>query len=196
MSQLNMTPVYVSDMIGEAAVKVDAALFGTEVKNDAGAVIGTFPHVYYMHGHPLEIVNILQEKLKLDDEKLERFPLIMLFHDFEIVRNSNVMYGDANLNMAIAALTQPNLTTPERYEQTFRPYLMPIYVELLKQIGASTYFVNALAQINHTRIDRVYWGRTGLYGNVGNQFNDFLDCIEIKGAKLTVKNQHCKPFKQ
>lgn len=185
MSQMNQQPVYVTDMIGEAAAAVDTALF----------VPGVFPHVNFIHGHPLEIIADLQEKLQIDAIKAERFPLIMLFHDFEIVRDSNVMYGTATVNMAVATLTQPNYTSEQRYANTFKPILYPIYYELLKQIGKSGYFSNAMALVNHTQIDRVYWGRTGLYGNVGNQFNDYLDCIEMRGMRLTVKNPNCKPFK-
>lgn len=187
MSQSEQQPLYVHDMIGTVAAAVDTTLFGTG--NPA------FPHVYYAHGHPREIVNDLQAKLRDDNLKDKRLPLIMLFHDYEVLRNSNVYYGTANLNIAIAALTQQNWSTAERYVNTFKPILEPIYFELLRQLGKSTYFVNALAMVEHTKIDRVFWGRTGIYGNEGNTFNDYLDCIELKGTKLTVKQQHCKPFK-
>ncbi len=183
--QVPQQPVFISDMIGEAVTAVDAALFNAP----------DFPHVYYDHGHPLEIVNRLQAKLKDESQRLERFPLVMLFHDFTVQRNSQEFFGRATLNMAIAALTRKEYSTEERYTNTFKPILYPIYYQLLHQLGRSTYFHNAQAMVEHTLIDRVAWGRTGLYGNTGNQFDDYLDCLEIQGLQLTVKNKHCKPFK-
>lgn len=188
--QVPQQPVYLSDMMGNVVTAVDQALY------QPGPTPPAFPHVYYMHGHPAEIVARLQQKLKIDSEKLKRFPLIMLLHDFEILRNSPTQYGTAAVNVIIAALTQPELNSEERYTKTFKPILYPIYNQLLHQLGRSTYFNNAQAMVKHTQIDRLYWGRTGLYGNQANMFNDYLDAIELRGLELTIKNQHCKPFKQ
>jgi len=186
--QIPQQPVFLADMIGTVVTAVDAALYNAGPTN-------AFPHVYYMHGHPQEIVNRLQQKLALETEREKRFPLVMLFHDFEIVRRSGQYFGTATVNMAIAQMTNKDYNTPERYTNTFKPILYPIYYELLKQLGLSANFVNAQAILEHTLIDRVYWGRTGLYGNTANQFDDYLDCIEVRGLGLTIKNPHCKPFK-
>ncbi len=186
MSQSSQIPLFVRDMFIDIATKTNAKL-----------VLDGFAHgpVYFDDGHPLEIVNRLQEKLKIDAEREKRFPLIMLFHDIKQTRNSNVFYGDIAPNLAFASLTSPNYSTAERYANNFEPILSPIYWEFFRQLGKSGYFHNALAQVNHDRIDRVFWGKTGLYGNTGNQFNDYLDCIEVSIPKLTVKQQFCKPFK-
>lgn len=183
MSQLNQNQVIVRDLIEAVAGATNVAL----------QAAGFAQTVYFMDGHPREIVARLQAKLKHDTQKLERFPLIMLFHDIPVVRTSNVYWGDVTLNMGIANLTKPEYNTPERYDHNIRPVLDPIYYEFLKQLGLSGKFVNAMAKVDHTRFDRVFWGKTGLYGNEGNQFNDYLDCIEINGAKLTIKNPICKP---
>lgn len=190
MSQSNQSPLFLRDMIADVADKTNTALMASAIW-----VASVNQPVYFMDGHPLEIVARLQQKLKDDVEKLKRFPLIMLLHDIPVLRNSNVFHGDATLNIVIANTTQPAYNTPERYTHNFRPVLYPIYNELLRQLGKSTYFVNALAKVDHTQIDRVYWGKTGLYGNSGNTFNDYLDAIEMQGTKITVKQQHCKPLK-
>ena len=45
--------------------------------------------------------------------------------------------------------------------------------------------------IEHTKIDRLFWGKEGLYANEGNIFEDFLDCIEIRDLELNVYSKIC-----
>jgi len=44
---------------------------------------------FYMYGHPVEIVNELQKKSKHPTGKINKFPLIALFQDFEERRGEN-----------------------------------------------------------------------------------------------------------
>jgi hypothetical protein len=95
--------------------------------------------------------------------------------------------------MIIANITEPQLITEQRYEKNFRPVLYPIYQELLRQIASpsqKTFFVEDEELIAHTKIDRVNWGKQGLYGGAANTFNDFLDCIEIKDLQIKFFNEY------
>jgi hypothetical protein len=142
---------------------------------------------YYMYGHPLEIVNLLSTKEKSGTLKFKKYPLIALFQDFEEQKGSNQsINSDVNLNIVIAVNTLREYTSEQRYTATFKTVLYPIYNLLITKLKASNYF--AAGTIPHTKIDRVFWGKTGLYGNDSNIFNDYIDAIEIQNLQLSVYN--------
>lgn len=149
--------------------------------------------VHYDHGHPLEIIETLKQKDESTSFKTERYPIIALFQDFPENSTGEIgVQGEAILNVIIARPTDPNYKAAERYEKNFNPILYPIYWELMLQIHRSPVFRTLGATlIVHQKIDRLYWGRSGLYANQGNIFNDWLDCIEIKNLKLKVNQKHC-----
>lgn len=148
------------------------------------------PTLNFQHGHHREITSILTEMSKNPTNSAKKYPLIALFQDFEEVRKGDFI--NVKLQMIVATLTKNTLTAPERYTQSFRPELYPIYDALLDAIARSTYFDEAtVKQIEHTKIDRLFWGRNGLYGSESNIFNDYIDCIEIKDLKLKVKLKNC-----
>lgn len=184
-----MSDISISDQMRAIVEKMDTELYHAD----------TFPyHLNFLHGHPLEIVQVLQERLNSPDHKDSRFPLIALFRDFKITKGKKTeadIVGDASLNMIIAMQTDPLYRADQREALVFKPILYPIYNELLRQIKLSAHYSVNYAGIDHDQTDRYYWGRTGLYGNTGNTFNDYLDAIEIENMKLKVKSIHCKPFK-
>lgn len=148
------------------------------------------PVLNYLHGHPREITQVLAELSKNPTASATKYPLIALFQDFEENRNGDFI--ELKLQMIIAVLTDNKLTAPERYDVSFKPIIYPIYDELLNQIARSTYFAEAtIKQIQHIKVDRLFWGRSGLYGSEKNIFNDYIDCIELKELKLKVKLKNC-----
>lgn len=144
----------------------------------------------YMHGHPKEITDSLTEMTRNPTAAAGKYPLVALFQDFEEDKSGDFI--KVKLQMIIAVLTKNTMKAPERYDASFRPYLYPIYNELIQVIARSGYFnESTVKQVKHIKIDRLFWGRNGLYGNQGNIFNDFIDCIEIKDLTLNVKQQKC-----
>jgi hypothetical protein len=149
--------------------------------------------VYYMFGHPVEIVNRLQEMTNSPSEKDKKFPLVVLFTDIAIPRNQTIgFYGKAKLQIIIANYTEQNYDSPDRLANNFKPILQPIKEELLNQISRHKQFTFEEA-VEFTEIERYFWGKQGLYGNTGNEFNDFIDCIELKDVSVTIKNNICSP---
>jgi len=142
---------------------------------------------YYLYGHPVEVVNTLSEWSKHPTKKTEKFPLIMLFQDFE--ERKGTMQGinsEVSLNIVIATNTLNSYKSEERYTNNFKAILYPLYDEFIDRIKLSGYFESTL--FPHNKFDRVYWGKTGLYGNDGNMFNDFIDAIEIQNLDLKILN--------
>lgn len=150
--------------------------------------------VYYMFGHPLEITARLQEMSK-NPSKPDKYPLIALFTDIAIVNDKLVgFYGAAKFSMVIATITKQTYTAEQRKEINFKPVLQPIKEELINQISRHAQFTNR-DELIYTEIERYYWGRNGLYGNTGNIFNDFIDCIELQNISVNVLKKICTTIK-
>lgn len=177
-----MKPVV--DIFREIVERTNAVLIekNPEIISGAGAV-------QYMHGHPLEIINRLKQKDKGQLARFNKYPLIALFQDFpEDSTGSNIgIESEATLHLIIAKGTKREHIASERYEYNFIPFLYPIYEEFLRQVVADKSIqVYSVDKLQRQKWDRLYWGRSGLYGNEGNIFNDYLDVIEIKNLKLKI----------
>lgn len=148
--------------------------------------------IHYDHGHPIEVIETLKQKDEAKEFKFRRYPIVALFEDFPGQGGEIGYNGEVTLHMIIARFTEPTYKADQRYEKNFKPFLTPIYNELLKQITFSKAFQTyGVTNIQHTPINRLYWGREGLYKNEGNVFNDFLDCIEIRNLKLKTYLKIC-----
>lgn len=150
--------------------------------------------VHYSHGHPKEILEELVNLSKGMQSKFNRFPLIALFQDFpERMGAAPGFYADVDLHLIIAMGTDQNYTAGDRYLKNFKPVLYPIYFAFLEAMKKSRLFeiTNGSGVFAHTKIDRLFWGREGLYGSEGNKFDDKVDCIEIKDLKVRIKTQNC-----
>lgn len=175
-------PVYIPDAIKEVVQWVDSALYPTLTQ-----------HVYFMFGHPLEIVTRLQE-MSNDPAAPKKYPLVALFTDIPVNKNTDGFYGSARLQIVIATLTEPNLTAQERLDQNFRPILQPIKEQFLKELSRHAQF-SSEGEFEYTEIERYYWGRQGLYGNTGNIYNDFVDCIELQNVQVNINTKICSTIK-
>ena len=172
------------DIVSQVSGKLTASLQGYDPK-----ITG----VHYMHGHPLEIIETLKQLGDTQTYRFDRYPLIALFQDFpERVTDATGLQSEVTLHLIIARATMPDYKAEKRYEYNFNPVLYPVYESLLLHIHRSKAFTTKGPNlVEHTKWDRLYWGRSGLYGNEGNIFNDWIDCIEIKDLKLKVNTKIC-----
>jgi len=156
------------------------------IKDIADKAIAEFGSGYYLYGHPLEIFNILSEKSKSETFKYSKYPLIALYQDFEEKTDVNTTTVE-NITLVIMTETSKTYTAPNRYTNTFTPTLQPLYEALIKHIKRSRYVSSDLYE--HTKIDRLYWGKEDEFGNSGNIGNDALDAIVISGLNLRIIKQ-------
>lgn len=178
-----MRPVV--DLFGEIVSKVNDSLI-IDLQSKDNLITG----VHYEHGHILEIINTLTQKDQSNEYRFKKYPLVALLQDFE--ERNTFEYVEANLNVLIIKGTMQDYTAKQRYDFNFRPFLYPIYKELLKRISKTGYILSYAPQrISHTKIDRVFWGAQGRYGNTAHIGNDFLDAIEIKNLKLKFIKEKC-----
>lgn len=136
---------------------------------------------FYMHGHPLEVFNILAQKDRNKVNKFKKFPLIALFQDFtETMGDDMRIRSSASLNIIIAMNTSPDYDASQRYDNTFRTVLYPLYDLLLKHIVKLNRFSNvAPGLVPHDKTDRLFWGKN----NEGVSI-DHIDAIEIQNLRL------------
>lgn len=171
------------DYIGQICEKVSAKLTPEFYAIDSG-ITG----VHYIHGHPKEIIETLAQRDKSETFMFHKYPLISLFQDFpeKVINDYSV---EVSLNIVICKSTLPEYKAKERYEKNFYPFLYPIYSELINQIkrhpNTTKYFSD------YTKIDRLFWGRSGLYGNTANKFNDHLDALELVNLKIQINTLIC-----
>jgi len=146
----------------------------------------------FLYGPASEIVEQLKDMSKAPTQSAQKYPLIALFTDIVETHDSPAYYAQINANLIIATITEKNYRAEERYTNIFIPTLQPIYEALLSQIVPSRYFlVDDETLIQHTKIDRLNWGRSQLF-NDGQGGVDFIDAIEIQNLNLKVKNLNCK----
>lgn len=139
--------------------------------------------VNYIHGHPIDVFNQLSEMAMHPTDKIDRFPIIALMQDFEEEGNAG-LDGVGSIDIIIAIDTKPEFTASERYTNSFDVTLYPLYESFIYYLERSpdVYWRRA----NKTKIDRLYWGKTGALGNEENKSSDFIDAIELNIKELNV----------
>jgi hypothetical protein len=168
-----------------------ASKYIVDIIGNVVASIRTGETPYYLYGHPIEVVNTLSEWTKSPTLKMKKFPLIVLFQDFEEQKGKHQSINSSvSLNMVICMNTLPSYKSHDRYDATFKTVLYPLYDLFISKLATCGYFHNASESlISHVKIDRVFWGKSGLNGNTANAFNDYIDAIEIKNLDLDILNQ-------
>lgn len=150
---------------------------------------GVIEGVFYMYGHPVEIIQRLSAK---DGTSFayKKYPLVCLFTDVTEEKGDINYYSKVSFNLVVVHSTSPDFVAPDRLEKKFKPIIHPIVDELIKQIALSPYFNEFDPDlIERKEIDRYYWGKYVQQNARGDWFNDFLDATEIN-LTLTI-NQNC-----
>jgi hypothetical protein len=192
----------VVDIIREVATEVKAEMLETIQANVLTARNAYFTSISkptltespvrdipFMYGHPSEIITRLQQMSSHPTAKYEKFPAIILFTDLPEEKGKSGLYASkVNLHMVIASVTSAEFTSDQRLVQSFEPCLSPLYDSLMGELAAHKDIVeDDAANIVHTEWKRFFWGKTGLYSNTGNVFQDFIDAIEITNIQLTIR---------
>lgn len=136
---------------------------------------------YYDYGHIQDILTKLTNKDRHDVYKFQKYPLICLITDIEQNYNTDqgILY-EFQPRILILAKTDKNYTSQERTENIFKNTLYPIYNQFMIDLVDYGHFdFNTTNYIPHLKTDRYSWGSSGVFGNLGVIFNDYLDGIEL-----------------
>lgn len=152
---------------------------------------------YYLYGPSMEILKVLTERDKSKDWKYRKYPLIALMQDFKETKGTDAkLEYIVNPTVRIITSTKPDYYTEDRYSEVFKPFIYPIYEQLLISISESCMIDSGIPEdIKHDKWDRLSWGREGIEGPDGIIFNDYLDAMDINFKELRVfKKQECIPI--
>lgn len=169
-------PIRYVDIFRRIVSKTSAKLL-TQLK----AVDPNITQIHYDYGHYNDIKERLIAKGKT--AKDQRYPLIVLFEDFKQGNRVRGLDSIADVKIIILHLTRKDYTRQQREDLVFKPVLVPIYDEFLKQMKISGDFMQ-YGPFRHDRIDRPHWGDPKLYANGGYLFDDVLDGIELANLEL------------
>ncbi len=153
--------------------------------------------VHYMYGHMLEIVNQVQLLSSGSKATFDKYPLVAFLLDSKVTRRDKTQYGQQNVHIVIINQCKDatgNETAKQRDENNFVPILTPIYMELIKQIslrGDMFLGMQGESSVIHDMTNRYYWGKSELFANTKNIFNDRVDAIEIENMQLTINLNYC-----
>lgn len=139
---------------------------------------------YYTYGRRVEIVKRLLERNNDETLTYKKYPLVALGMDIpERVADGVIEF---TLNIVFLALTDPNYTVAERYENVFKPILYPMYTKFLEEFGNIGLFMwpGDQSAPPHDKYDRYYWGTTNSEGSTANKLPDPLDAIELLNFKF------------
>lgn len=178
-------------LFGKAVTKASESLLPYLKTIDEG-----IQGINYIFGHPKEILNTLIDYEKTLEFQYKKYPLVALFMDFPELYAGTGYRCKVRLRVVIAHRTTEDIKAPRRYETSFEQVLYPVYEELMKQIPTVKGIMVTPGRIPHTKTDRPFWGRGGLYGSELEAPNDFLDCIEITDMELNIAylNPVCLPI--
>ena len=141
---------------------------------------------YFLHGHPLEIINTLKEYTNIPSLNDKKFPLIALFEDINDKGAEGLFSNQALLNIVFITDTDKNYKAYDRYEKTFNEILTPIFNLFVKHFKSSREVFTVKRSLKPGRVNHLFWGRKGLYGNDANFFADAIDAIEIENLDFKV----------
>lgn len=145
----------------------------------------------YQYGE-VEELNETLKQFEQDPNKYDlKFPLIWVAEPYQVKRGDPSIFGTADVNVFVINSTQKTWKAKERMENNFKPVILPIYREFLKQIEVSMAFDHPYGRVpEHTTVNRYYLGE-----NRQSTLNDVVDAMKISGLKLRIsEKQNCSPF--
>lgn len=142
----------------------------------------------YEHGSPEELLKVLQVTTAsagyAEFAGKPKFPCMYLLQDFpETVPGTGGYDKDVTLPLiTLMGQSEQNLSSAQRYEQTLKPLLLPLYKLLLKHIARHPRIVLFdKKNVPHVKWDRLFYGRHKL----GTTVADYVDAVELEKIKLT-----------
>lgn len=173
----------ISDAFRSVVTATEAAIIA-----DTSLNWGTLPKkVYFKQGTVKEITAILTGYTTAPF-KDQKYPLVILVRDIREKVNKQLfgLGSSFKCRVLIVTITSPNLRADDRETQNFKPILLPIFEELIRQVSKSKLF--GMPRINDMEIIKWDCYFYGTRENDKNIFNDYIDAIDIESITLNTKN--------
>lgn len=177
-------PPSISDALRIIVAATEAAIIA-----DISLDWGELPKkVYFLQGSLLEVTNVLQSYTNaVSPLKNQKYPLVILVRDIKekINEQKDGIGTSFKARILIVTLTNPDLRSEGRELRNFKPILLPIFAELIRQISKSKAFrMPTIKDMDITKWDCYFYGTRE---NNKNIFNDYIDAIDIESITLNLK---------
>ncbi len=132
--------------------------------------------------------NILIEKKKSILNKYQQYPFIFLLLDIPENRDPELAnYSEIpNITLLFVTQTDPAKKADWRHNNTFKNILRPLYQRFIIELNDSFYIAKKRTDlIKHTYTEHFFLGSESPNQN---QFNEYIDAIEINISNLKIKN--------
>lgn len=147
-------------------------------------------NVSYLFGDWSYISGELTKWGKSRSVSMERFPVICLYSPFQEDRTGTDR--KAELDFIIMTDTDKDYTNEERERYSFEEVLRPVYSLFIDEIRKDKRIESSYRDVvPHTYTENYRYGRLGVLMDNGKPFGDFVDVIEIKNLKITIKKERC-----
>ncbi|MBD3198023.1 MAG: hypothetical protein GF317_23435 [Candidatus Lokiarchaeota archaeon] len=157
-------------------------------ENLTGAVTWKAKKPYFEYEKFLGEANRLLEKSNSPVYRLQKYPLIFLLLDIEQDRQQNQIQDSVINNVNIYFITQTNNSKKYakwRLENIIKPVLIPMYENFMSELIKHENVMGINDLIPHSYIERFF---IGTEDNNQNQFNDWIDAIQININSLNLVN--------
>ncbi|GAC1392813.1 MAG: hypothetical protein NVSMB46_09590 [Candidatus Saccharimonadales bacterium] len=185
--------VYIPDIIGDV-VKATQDKVLSQIQAAETLALGSsmIQQIRYSKSSFDELIETLAQADGSKDERFNKYPLIHLVRDFPEDRGQDAgVYATATLGIVFIHQTVNTYKIDDRDEKVFKPVLIPIYEEFLRQLWKSSWtFGNDKGQYKHRKINRAFWGNRNLQG-AKNMLNDYVDAIEVINLQLKFNFSNC-----
>jgi hypothetical protein len=155
---------------------------------DATKVALGLPHLNYLYGYLHEVrEQLANDTLAGGSFATGKYPLVWLVEPFTVTGGSYGNAGSVGLQFFIIMGSSATITRAQRTEQVYKPSIIPIYHELLKQVQNMSNVFEIINIAAHDYTDRPYWGE-----KQQNAIDDIFDCREVNNLKINIANkQNC-----
>ena len=175
-------PTLIADIVTRIRINMGNYNVGT-YSNDAP---------YFEFGSHQYIANVLDQKDNSPATYDKLYPFVGLVLDIPENRKPRLnVYAELNLSIVLATgfNKKAELTNSQREQSSFKDILYPLYEDLLVQMYNTNQFIigegSSGLDIPHTKTDLYF---LGTQPSNQNEWNRFVDAIEIKITNLSLSN--------
>jgi hypothetical protein len=170
-----MVNLELSDIIKGCVARVDASFFERD----------TDPfHVFFEAG---DLAHMKKSVASAPD----KFPLVWFIGSDQKDITGGLTYVDEPLNLLIVMPTNPHYSQAERKELTFKPRLIPIKEQVLREINRERRLVAQPGGYRARERELPYWGSGDVNGTSQTNLlkDQYIDALSIFIPKVKVKKQ-------
>ena len=173
---MNTPPYLIVEEFAEVVSQVKAAL--------------NLANLNYLYGYLSEVKERLAQDSLTAEFRAKKYPLVWLVEPFTVSGGGPNNAGSTSLQFFIINDSTTGWTRQQRTDNNYKPIIIPIYHELLKQIQVKSDVFEIVNIAKHSYTDRPFWGK-----DQQNAINDVFDCREITGLEINIANKRNCEFK-